>query len=271
MSDENEKYYGIENQKPESNESIDQNASGADSSGEPGSGPPSPSSLDVCPNCGAPMRGKDTLLCLRCGFDLKSNKVVKTTVGKAEEHEEHDHDEIPPPESILVREGRGGLWLAEAIAGICIAALLVGYLAGSVGLFPAFEPTKDNPTVPVLVRFTELLRYLAISGIWVGCGLVALYVLAGILQKTFGDMKLALARLSAVVAAMQLATFINLNSSYENLAELPVQFAIFVALSILLFTISPKDALSLAGLTVGVFLLLCLVSFVLYWAASGSF
>ena len=38
--------------------------------------PSSPKELDVCPNCGASMRGAETLVCLRCGFDLKTMRVI---------------------------------------------------------------------------------------------------------------------------------------------------------------------------------------------------
>src|SRR5687768_17541375 len=78
--------------------------------------------LDVCPNCGASMRGTDALVCLRCGFDLKTMRVVKTEVGEAVE----PVAEAPP----LVRPGMGDLWLPAVIAAACGGFLLICYMAG---------------------------------------------------------------------------------------------------------------------------------------------
>ncbi|MCZ6445243.1 MAG: hypothetical protein O6758_03555, partial [Planctomycetota bacterium] len=54
--------------------------------------------LDTCPNCGASMAATDTLLCLRCGFDLKTLKVIKTVTGEAAKVEqlEQEDEEAPP-------------------------------------------------------------------------------------------------------------------------------------------------------------------------------
>ena len=39
--------------------------------------------LDVCPNCGANLPSSDSLVCLRCGFNLKTLQVMATETGEA--------------------------------------------------------------------------------------------------------------------------------------------------------------------------------------------
>ena len=38
-------------------------------------------SLDICPNCGKAMGKARNLICLKCGFDLKTMKVIETKTG----------------------------------------------------------------------------------------------------------------------------------------------------------------------------------------------
>ncbi len=52
---------------------------------EPEPAAPEPSAikaLDVCPNCGSPLGAVDVVVCMRCGFDLKSLKVIETEKGE---------------------------------------------------------------------------------------------------------------------------------------------------------------------------------------------
>jgi len=53
---------------------------------EPDPEPPAESShikgLDVCPNCASPLGGVDAVVCLRCGFDMKTLKVIKVETGE---------------------------------------------------------------------------------------------------------------------------------------------------------------------------------------------
>ena len=91
----------------------------------PESLPPEPDSiraLDVCPNCGSPLGGVDVVVCLRCGYDMKAMKVIKTdTKGTAAEPQEQDS-------GVLVEAGLGDLWLPAAMAVAGLGLLGAGYL-----------------------------------------------------------------------------------------------------------------------------------------------
>ncbi|MFG0257943.1 MAG: hypothetical protein ACF8GE_08595 [Phycisphaerales bacterium JB043] len=39
---------------------------------------------DLCPNCAKPLPDRDTLVCLECGYDIKTNKKVSTRLGQVE-------------------------------------------------------------------------------------------------------------------------------------------------------------------------------------------
>jgi hypothetical protein len=74
---------------------------------------PAVRALDVCPNCGSPLGGVDVVVCLRCGFDLKSLKVIETeTGGTAAPEAEKQEDRV------LSEPGTGDYWLPWAMAAI---------------------------------------------------------------------------------------------------------------------------------------------------------
>jgi len=67
--------------------------------------PPAVAALDVCPNCASPLGGVDIIVCMRCGFDMKSLKVIKTdTKATAKPIEEEE-------QPILSEPGTGDYWL----------------------------------------------------------------------------------------------------------------------------------------------------------------
>jgi hypothetical protein len=228
---------------------------------------PAVKDLDVCPNCGASMRGTDTLVCLRCGFDLKTMKVVKTVTGEVAPESEAEQEKGPP----LVEPGMGDLWLPGAMAVISGALLMICYLAGAHGLFPSTAEGTPADIGPAL-RFQYLLRFIIFSAMGAACGLGALAFLANMLGmrlvEHISDLKLAAVRMLGIVVTARLAALIDFPSqTLEWITEIVIQIAAFAGLSIVLFRLNPRDALTLAGAAVILFVLLWLGAYMVVWSA----
>jgi hypothetical protein len=205
----------------------------------------------TCPNCSAIMPDKDALVCLRCGFDMKSLYVQKTRVGKPveiDEEEEPDDEEVGTDKPIC-RSGGGDFWLPGIIGGISAALLIVGYLAGAMGLFPELRAAEQVAQPGFADRMLGLLRFIIIVSLMTGCGISGLWMLALALSRPLGDLALAAARIAAIVAVMRLVTFLNFGNhrQLELIVESVLHAALFVGLSIVAFTIKPRTALMLGG------------------------
>jgi hypothetical protein len=236
-------------------------------------GPPNRSvkDLDVCPSCGASMRGTDALVCLRCGFDLKTMRQIKTETGVAVATET---EQMPP----LVRPGKGDVWLPATVAAICGGFLAVCYLAGVRGLFPEIDAAilanERGPEIGIGERFIALLRFAVLVGMWVACGLGALAFLAALLGmklvEDIAHLRIAAIRMLAIVAAARVVTLINFaTTSYEWVVEAILQLAIFVGLSIVFFRLNPRDGATLGGAALVLFMLLWCAAWAVVWATGG--
>lgn len=225
-----------------------------------------------CPNCGAPMADRHALLCLRCGYDLKRLKVAKTRVGKPVEVDEEQEKAATSPVS---RPGRGDLWLPLAMAGISVLLLVVGQLAGLTALYPdivAATPHGAEVTISFGARITAVMQTLVLIVLWCVCGLAGLFLLAQALQRPVGEMKLAAARMLGIIATIRLATFIELAGPrwVQWLTESLVQGAAFIALSILLYALKPRDGAMMGGFALAALLALWLCARAMVWALEGS-
>ena len=150
---------------------------------------------------------------------------------------------------------------------MCGAVLLIAYLAGVPGLFPGRAVDEIN----FGARIAGLVRFIVVSAMWSGCGLAALMFMTYLLGMKLGDLKLAAMRMLAIAAIMQAVTLIALPTPWvERLVEIIIQLATFAGLSIALFNLKPKEAPTLIGAAVVVYLLLWLGSAVVFWAASGA-
>lgn len=244
---------------------------------EPPDDTPPPSSvkdLDICPNCGATMRGSDQLVCLRCGFDLKTMKPVETVVGETAVPEAVA-EEVAEAREPIIQPGNGGFLLPQILAGASALILLIGFLAGFQGLFPYIVPVTEQGQPAVIsigARFSGLLRAVVLVGMQSACGMAALAFLAALLGRktaaTIEDLKLGAMRMLAIVLTMRLATFISLNSAaLEWMFETIVQLGVFAGLSIALFRLKPRDAATLTGAALLAFVLLWLSAYAVIWAA----
>jgi len=236
-------------------------------------GLPSVKELDVCPNCGASMRGGETLICLRCGFDLKTMQVVKTQTGEVAVTAAAAAG-ITDERPVLVQEASWDTWLPLAMAGVGTLALLIGYLSGMLGLFPVIERAAiaagTVPDVKVADRFLGLLRFVTLSGMWSICGVVALGFVAHLLGMRFvnavGGLWTAFLRMLGIVVVMRVATMLNIPwPAWEWVVEAAIQGAVFLGLSMLLFRLKPRDLPTFGGSTVVLFLLLWVMSHVVVW------
>lgn len=228
-------------------------------------------SAERCPNCGAPMPA-DALVCLRCGYDLKSLEAKRTRIEKPQEVDEEAEAEKSGPVS---RPGRGDLWLPLAMAAISGAALIIGYLVGAHGLYPgivATTPQGQEVAISIGQRFLAVLQFLVLIGMMGVCGLAGLFLVAQAMQRPVGDMPLAVARMLGIVTAIRLVTFLQMPGPrwVEWLTESVIQAAAFIGLSILLYTLKPRN-----GAMMGVFALAALVALWLFaramvWALEGG-
>ncbi len=231
---------------------------------QPAPDPPAKAShvkgLDVCPNCASPLGGVDAVVCLRCGFDMKTLKVLKVETGEVETPDADEPEQAEP----LCVPGVGGVGLPAAMAGVSLVLLTLGYLFGARGLV---DVTADE-TVGFGARVGGLIRMLVRTGGLVLAGMGGLSVLAHMLDRRFGDMRLAAVRLLGIFASLGVLTFFNLESfALEGTMEAIFQAVIFVGLAMVFFRLSVRDAATLMGVTVFSVIILLLVSALVLWSA----
>ena len=202
--------------------------------------------LDVCPNCGATMREGNLLVCLRCGFDLKTLRVLETQTG--EEIQEEDEEEEEPPEP-LCRPGRGDFLVPGIVAGVSVLLISIGYLVGAEGLYDLQSDTGVAIAPVAAERFGRWGVYLATLVLGSLCGLGGVFVVSRLNETVFGDWRLGSLRIVAVFATLWLAKFLDLGDGFVELsAEWILHAGIFVGLSMFFFRLTPRDAAT-AGLT----------------------
>ena len=230
---------------------------------EPEPAAPEPSAikaLDVCPNCGSPLGDVDVVVCMRCGFDLKSLKVIETA--KGEVVVPAAPEEVPP----LVKPGPGDPWMPVGLAAAGLGVLAFGYLSGAGGLVDTGGDSGGD-TAGVGARFSGLLRMLVWTGVLTVSGLGGLYFQAHVLKTRLGDVKTAAIRMLGIVSAIGLITFFAAdNPSLEWTVEAVTQALAFLALSVALFRFSVRDAATLMGITLVAVVSLLLVSALVLWA-----
>lgn len=215
----------------------------------------------ACPSCGALLKGDDTVVCLRCGFDLQVLEKRETATGA-------DEIEIEEP-TLLVPEGRGGVVVPLIIAGAAGLILLVGYLAGLPGLYPAAVRALAEGGVvhpPAGDRFLAVLRFLVHTAMWTTGGLIGVGAVAWIDGYRLGSVTLAASRLLAVAATMRLVTLIGLGGGpLEWTAEALGQAVIALVGLVALVGLGPKVAATVAAVAGAGFLMVYAGARVIVW------
>lgn len=222
--------------------------------------------LDVCPNCGAPMRGGDTIVCLECGYDLKTMAVVETVSGgAASDDADADREDESDPLAVAV----GPSWLALALAGAAGAVLVAGFLVGATGLYRLAEAAAESDAAPVIawpLRIEGLGRLVVIIGLWTACGVGGLRTTAWMLERPLGDLRRAAASMLAVVSIARLVTFLDLpGPTVELLVEGLGEALVFLGASIVLFRLPPRSAAIVLGFTALSFLVLYATAWTVVW------
>jgi hypothetical protein len=219
--------------------------------------------LDVCPECGAPMRDSDQLVCMRCGFDLKTMKRIETATGSTSVDEDAGSAEVQPP---LSAPGRGEFWLPGVIAGASVLLLVIGYAGGVGGLYDgAAEPNFG-------VRLMAIVKLLVRLLTWGGCVVGALWCTARLLnQQPLGEIRLVALRALAAVAAVSIIRFLNLeHDSWERGVELVLQAGLFPFLLLALFGVNLRDAALSALIALAALLTMVLAPLIVSWSMSGD-
>lgn len=204
-------------------------------------------SLDICPNCGKAMGKTRNLICLKCGFDLKTMKVIETKTGETTVEDVEVEQKKPKRVS---RKGRGDFWLPGTLAGLSTAILLIGYAIGAAGLFP------DESVGKIQGFFTEI----GLIVIWTACGLGGVYSFARLQERPMGHWQLAVTRVAGIIFTMRLVTFLNVTKILEMPLEAILQSAIATLTSIFFFRIKPRDAGMLIVIAILIFLILYLLA-----------
>ncbi|MCZ6836179.1 MAG: hypothetical protein O7G85_10430 [Planctomycetota bacterium] len=200
-------------------------------------------SLDICPNCGKTMEGVSKLLCVHCGYDIKSMHVIKIKRGEVTEEEleaESKKDFIEP----LCRKGWGNFHTPAIMAGIALGVLFIGYAMRSTWLL---DDEAGNRFLAFVVSVLWLVPL-------IGCSFGALYTVAHLLERPLGRFKLAWARVAGIVCFAKLATFIS-SPFVEFVIEAIAQAGIAFGLSLLLFKVKPKESVLLVSFGFVYFLL----------------
>jgi hypothetical protein len=247
-----------------------------------------PGDLNVCPNCTAPMPDPAQLVCLRCGFDLKSLRVLKTE--KRVDHVDHvDHVEADTDSAEglavdILRPQIPDNWLPMTIAGAALLILIVALLAGWPGLFPevqqASELTRSSlndaareryvmPAVGWGVRGMHVLQLVIGVALWVGCAAISLIVTSRLMGVPAGELRRVLWRIVAIVACAHLIMLIDLPHIIEALTELVFGLAVFGLLAMLFFRMRPRDAGTFAGVTLSLYLVMFLGARIVVWMTGG--
>lgn len=205
-------------------------------------------SLDICPNCGKSMGGTDNLICVHCGFDLKTMRVIETKQGVVTEDEVEAEIEARQRRQPISRRGLGNYIAPGIMAGASLLILLIGFLARSPWLI--VDETENR------------VAALAVSLLWliplIGSAYGAVYVLSLLLERRMGREKLVLARVAGIVCVMRLSLFVPPIYG-EFVIQALVAAGIGYGLSLLFFRIKARDAAILVSTGFVIFVLFYLV------------
>jgi len=219
------------------------------------------SDLDVCPSCGAKLRGDATVLCLRCGFDLKTLKTVETETGVIETPAEAATASTP-----IVRAYWADRVVLPVVAGLAALALIIAMSAGHPSVYRAVEP---DVALTGAERFQYVLRFPILVVLWCVCGIGGVLIGGWLTGRPPGEVRSMVVRLLTIVVLARLVTFIDLpNAILEFGVELLGQAIVFVLLTMLLFRLRIRAAAILVGVQALLFVALYALAHLVAWTTS---
>jgi len=219
------------------------------------------SALDVCPSCGAKLRGDDTVLCLRCGFDLKTLEQRETETGVAETPE--------PPADLtpIVRAHWTDRIVLPVIIGLAAVALIVAAIIGAPSVYRTVEAGVE---IAGAERLQQVLRFPILVALWMACGIGGVLIGAWLTDRPPGDVRPMVVRLLAIVVLARLVTFFDAsNAVLELTVELLGQAVVFLVLTMLLFRLRIRAAATLIGVQAALFVALYALAHLVAWT-TGS-
>jgi hypothetical protein len=161
----NDSSFGLEPKAKITRESLS-----AQMSGEP----------DLCPNCSKPLPDKNSLVCLECGYDIKTNQKVRTRLGTVEVEETGE----------FCREGRIP-WQALSAAG-ALSILL--------SMVMAWGRTPEGASSALMS-----LQVLVYAMVHCGLGVVAIITTAMLMQQRVGRIEVGVGWMVLAVGLFFLA------------------------------------------------------------------
>jgi len=199
----------------------------------------------ACTNCGAPGAEDGAPVCVSCGFDARTGKVLGTHTGIADAPEE-------APAGPLVTESGIRAWLIIAL--VATLAMVVAWLAGWESLFQRSEGkylassgeyTLDTPRF--IARVLGIIRWIVAGTTLTLVGSLAMRFTAMVASRPAGSWWSVTARVALVVSTAGLATLIPLETMWlERVVQLLVGVGLAVLGSVLV--------LRLRGAHLGIFL-----------------
>ncbi len=180
---------------------------------------------DTCPKCGA-LLPHEAVVCVSCGYDLKSNVVHRSELPPPPLDTGDDADDADGGEGNdeFVQPGRGSAKVVAIIGGvltlaaIIITAVVANQRGGSIG----FVVTKS-----AVVLYETLLNTCT--------GVVAVYATARFCEKKFGPVELAAGRMLTAFALFEVVLHIPIAVPYVGalLELIAAMAAYFLAVWIL--------------------------------------
>jgi hypothetical protein len=204
---------------------------------------------ESCPNCGQPLPNDDSIVCVKCGFDLRTVEIRTTAVGPAVE--------APPPPRPLTRDGIS-FRVTAITAAVAVAIMLIAYLSGAAGLFPRQEGLflgadyKFNLARPqAWARLFGLLSFIGQRAIFFLATYAAIAVQSHLKSAPMGNRTVAAAHIACIVCISGLLLLIALpHPGIEAAIELLGQAAIGALGLMTLFRFRPAEAVITLGITI---------------------
>jgi hypothetical protein len=236
-----------------------------------------------CQRCGAPLHAgaNDGVECLRCGLAVTAAVVPSTQLVPDSDdddapgrlpHDERD-EEAGPPLRPLVHELPLDPWGVVGVGIAAFLALAIAHLLGAHAMYPADLASAGGDAAEPLSfgeRLVSVIRMFVLLGLWTAGGTGAIIASAWLFTRPVGDLLAAAGRVFAIIAVSRLVAFIDLpGPTVEGLLEAALQLGVIYLLTMLVFRLKPRDALTVLVIAVVALLLLFVGAILVTWASNS--